>query len=314
MSILLFAESQQGKLKKGSAELCSYGFALAQQQNTSLTIVTINCENVNQLTQYGASKLINLNVNVDYFEAHAHASALAEIAMAEQANIIVISSSADAKYMGGVLAGKLQAGYVTNVVELPSTSEPFTVKHAVFSNKAFAYTLLEGKVNIIGLANNVHEKTTHSKSTDVLQQDAHMDIKCTQSSIKQSQGKATIADADVVISGGRGLKGPENWGLIEDLADVLGAATACSKPVSDMGWRPHSEHVGQTGKPVATNLYIAVGISGAIQHLAGVNASKVKVVINTDPEAPFFKAADYGIVGDAFEVLPKLTEKLKART
>ena len=168
MSILLFAESQQGKLKKGSAELCSYGFALAQQQNTSLTIVTINCENVNQLTQYGASKLINLNVNVDYFEAHAHASALAEITMAEQANIVVISSSADAKYMGGVLAGKLQAGYVTNVVELPSTSEPFTVKHAVFSNKAFAYTLLEGKVNIIGLANNVHEKTTHSKSTDVL--------------------------------------------------------------------------------------------------------------------------------------------------
>ena len=314
MSILLFAESQQGKLKKGSAELCSYGFALAQQQNTSLTIVTINCENVDQLTQYGASKLINLNVNVDYFEAHAYASALAEIAIVEQANIIVISSSADAKYMGGVLAGKLQVGYVTNVVELPSTSEPLTVKHAVFSNKAFAYTVLEGKVNIIGLANNVHEETTHSKSTDVHQQDALMDIKCTQSSIEQIQGKATIADADVVVSGGRGLKGPENWGLIEDLADVLGAATACSKPVSDMGWRPHSEHVGQTGKPVATNLYIAVGISGAIQHLAGVNASKVKVVINTDPEAPFFKAADYGIVGDAFEVLPKLTEKLKART
>jgi electron transfer flavoprotein alpha subunit len=216
--------------------------------------------------------------------------------------------------MGGVLAGKLQAGYVTNVVELPSNSEPLTVKHAVFSNKAFANTVFEGKVNIIGLANNVHEETTHSKSTDVLQQDAHVDIKCTQSSIEQSQGKATIADADVVVSGGRGLKGPENWGLIEDLADVLGAATACSKPVSDMGWRPHSEHVGQTGKPVATNLYIAVGISGAIQHLAGVNASKVKVVINTDPEAPFFKAADYGIVGDAFEVLPKLTEKLKART
>jgi electron transfer flavoprotein alpha subunit len=313
MSIILFAESQQGKIKKGSAELCSYGFALAQQQNTSLTIVTINCENTDQLTQYGASKLINLNVNVNYFEAHAYASALAEIAMAEQAEIIVISSSADAKYMGGVLAGKLQAGYITNVVELPSTSKPLTVKHAVFSNKAFANTALEGKVNIIGLANNVQE-TTQNTSTDVHQQDIHTDIKCTQSSIEQSQEKATIADADVVVSGGRGLKGPENWGLIEELADVLGAATACSKPVSDMGWRPHSEHVGQTGKPVATNLYIAVGISGAIQHLAGVNTSKVKVVINTDPEAPFFKAADYGIVGDAFEVLPKLTEKLKART
>lgn len=314
MSILLFAESQQGKLKKGSAELCSYGFALTQQQNTSLTIVTINCEEADQLAQYGASKLINLNINVGYFEAHAYASALAEIAQTEQSEIIVISNSADAKYMGGVLAGKLHAGYVTNVVELPSTSEPLTVKRSVFSNKAFANTTLEGAINIIGLANNVHEETTQIASAAVHQQDAQTEIKCTQSSVEQNQGKATIADADVVVSGGRGLKGPENWGLIEDLADVLGAATACSKPVSDMGWRPHSEHVGQTGKPVATNLYIAVGISGAIQHLAGVNASKVKVVINTDPEAPFFKAADYGIVGDAFEILPKLTEKLKART
>ena len=314
MSILLFAESHQGKPKKGSAELCSYGLALAQQQNTSLTIVTINCKNIDQLAQYGASKLICLNVDVDYFEAHAYASALAEIAITEQAKIIVISSSADAKYMGGVLAGKLQASYITNVVELPNTSEPHTVKHSVFSNKAFANTTLTGKIHIIGLANNVLEETTQSSSTTVEQQDTQVAIKCTQSSVEQIQGKATIADADVVVSGGRGLKGPENWGLIEDLADVLGAATACSKPVSDMGWRPHSEHVGQTGKPVATNLYIAVGISGAIQHIAGVNASKVKVVINTDPEAPFFKAADYGIVGDAFEVLPKLTEKLKARS
>jgi len=314
MSILLFAESQQGKLKKSSAELCSYGFALAQQQNSSLTIVTINCENTDELTQYGASKLINLNVDVNHFEVQAYASALAEITKTEQSKVIVISSSADAKYLGGVLAGKLKAGYVTNVVELPSTSEPLTIKHTVFSNKAFANTTLEGEVNIIGLANNVHEVKTQSTSTDVHQQDIQTDIKCTQTSIEQSQGKATIADADVVVSGGRGLKGPENWGLIEELADALGAATACSKPVSDMGWRPHSEHVGQTGKPVTTNLYIAVGISGAIQHLAGVNASKVKVVINTDPEAPFFKAADYGIVGDAFEVLPKLTEKLKART
>jgi len=314
MSILLFAESQQGKLKKGSAELCSYGFALAQQQNSSLTIVTINCENTDELTQYGASKLINLNVDVNHFEVQAYASALAEIAKTEQSKVIVISSSADAKYLGGVLAGKLKAGYVTNVVELPNTNDPLTIKHTVFSNKAFANTTLEGEVNIIGLANNVHEVKTQSTSTDVHQQDIQTDIKCTQTSIEQSQGKATIADADVVVSGGRGLKGPENWGLIEELADALGAATACSKPVSDMGWRPHSEHVGQTGKPVTTNLYIAVGISGAIQHLAGVNASKVKVVINTDPEAPFFKAADYGIVGDAFEVLPKLTEKLKART
>ena len=313
MSVLLFAESQQGKLKKGSTELSSYGFALAKQQNTTFTIVTVNCEDADQLANYGASKLINLEMQTKHFEAHAYATALAEIATKEEAKIILISSSTDAKYMGGILAGKLQAGYVTNVVGLPVSSDPLTVKRSVFSNKAFANTTLAGAINIIGLSNNVHEEISQDSSTTVEQQDVQTTSKCTQTSLEQSEGKATIADADVVVSGGRGLKGPENWGLIEDLADVLGAATACSKPVSDMGWRPHSEHVGQTGKPVATNLYIAVGISGAIQHLAGVNASKIKVVINTDPEAPFFKAADYGIVGDAFEVLPKLTEKLKAR-
>ena len=313
MSILLFVESQQRKLKKGSTELSSYGFALAKQQNTTFTIVTVNCEDADQLANYGASKLINLNLSTKHFEAHAYATALAEIATKEDAKIILISSSADAKYMGGILAGKLQAGYVTNIVELPVSNNPLTVKRSVFSNKAFANTILPSAINIIGLSNNVHEEISQNSSTAVEHQDVQTTAKCTQASLEQSEGKATIADADVVVSGGRGLKGPENWGLIEDLADVLGAATACSKPVSDMGWRPHSEHVGQTGKPVATNLYIAVGISGAIQHIAGVNASKIKVVINTDPEAPFFKAADYGIVGDAFEVLPKLTEKLKAR-
>ena len=313
MSILLFAESHQRKLKKGSTELSSYGFALAKQQNTTFSIVTVNCEDADQLANYGASKLINLKLSIKYFEAHAYATALAEIATKEDAKIILISSSADAKYMGGILAGKLQAGYVTNIVGLPVSNDPLIVKRSVFSNKAFANTILPSAINIIGLSNNVHEEISQNSSTAVEHQDVQTTAKCTQASLEQSEGKATIADADVVVSGGRGLKGPENWGLIEDLADVLGAATACSKPVSDMGWRPHSEHVGQTGKPVATNLYIAVGISGAIQHIAGVNASKIKVVINTDPEAPFFKAADYGIVGDAFEVLPKLTEKLKAR-
>ena len=313
MSILLFAESHQRKLKKGSTELSSYGFALAKQQNTTFSIVTVNCEDADQLANYGASKLFNLKLSTNHFEAHAYATALAEIATKEDAKIILISSSADAKYMGGILAGKLQAGYVTNIVGLPVSNDPLIVKRSVFSNKAFANTILPSAINIIGLSNNVHEEISQNSSTAVEHQDVQTTTKCTQVSLEQSEGKATIADADVVVSGGRGLKGPENWGLIEDLADVLGAATACSKPVSDMGWRPHSEHVGQTGKPVATNLYIAVGISGAIQHIAGVNASKIKVVINTDPEAPFFKAADYGIVGDAFEVLPKLTEKLKAR-
>lgn len=313
MSILLFAESQQRKLKKGSTELSSYGFALAKQQNTTFSIVTVNCEDADQLANYGASKLFNLKLSTNHFEAHAYATALAEIATKEDAKIILISSSADAKYMGGILAGKLQAGYVTNIVGLPVSNDPLIVKRSVFSNKAFANTILPSAINIIGLSNNVHEEISQNSSTTVEHQELQTTVKCTRASLEHSEGKATIADADVVVSGGRGLKGPENWGLIEDLADVLGAATACSKPVSDMGWRPHSEHVGQTGKPVATNLYIAVGISGAIQHIAGVNASKIKVVINTDPEAPFFKAADYGIVGDAFEVLPKLTEKLKAR-
>jgi electron transfer flavoprotein alpha subunit len=209
-------------------------------------------------------------------------------------------------------AANLNAGYANNVISLPSETSPFTVKRKTFSNKAFNNTQIVTDIKVIALAKNafglVEDKVagTIEEFSPVL-----VDSNLISVAIEQTSGKVTIADADIVVSGGRGLKGPENWGLIEDLASVLGAATACSKPVSDLGWRPHSEHVGQTGKPVSSNLYIAIGISGAIQHLAGVNSSKVKVVINTDPEAPFFKAADYGIVGDAFEVVPKLIEKLK---
>ena len=217
--------------------------------------------------------------------------------------------------MAPMLAVNMEAGYASNVVALPSATRPFTVKRKAFSSKAFNHTVISTDKKIVGVAKNsfgVHENAVSgtTESFEPTVSDADFTVKSV--SVDRAKGKVSIADADIVVSAGRGLKGPENWGMIEELAEVLGAATACSKPVSDLGWRPHGEHVGQTGKPVASNLYIAIGISGAIQHLAGINASKVKVVINTDPEAPFFKAADYGIVGDAFEVVPKLIEKLKA--
>ena len=215
--------------------------------------------------------------------------------------------------MAPLLAIELDAGYLSNVVELPNNLNPFTIKRTCFTNKAFCESTIESDIKIIGLSGNafgVVENQTNSSSENF--EVSLLNKKITIKSTEKVSGKISIADADIVVSGGRGLKGPENWNLIEDLADTLGAATSCSKPVSDMGWRPHSEHVGQTGKPVATNLYIAIGISGAIQHLAGINSSKIKVVINNDPEAPFFKAADYGVVGDAFDVVPRLNEKLKA--
>lgn len=198
-------------------------------------------------------------------------------------------------------------------MEAPLHTAPFTLKRTAFSNKGFAHTEIHSDTKLIGVSNNAYGAKESPTTANVEAFDPNIAAAdgVTSKEVDKVTGKATIADADVVVSGGRGLKGPENWNLIEDLADVLGAATACSKPVSDLGWRPHGEHVGQTGKPVASNLYIAIGISGAIQHLAGVSASKTKVVINTDPEAPFFKAADYGIVGDAFEIVPQLTEKLK---
>ncbi|MCB0373673.1 MAG: electron transfer flavoprotein subunit alpha/FixB family protein [Muricauda sp.] len=315
MSVLVYTESLKGKFKKNAFEAASYAYKVAQDMGGSVTAVTFNSENDAELGAYGVSKVLKIsNDKLGTFNAKAYADALSQAAEAEGAKVIILSSSADTKYLAPILTTKLNAGYVPNVVAAPDSTSPFVVKRTAFSNKGFAHTEITSDVKIIGVSSNafgvVENNTTASlENFNPSLNDGDFAVQSVE--VDRVTGKVTIADADIVVSGGRGLKGPENWGMIEELAEVLGAATACSKPVSDLGWRPHGEHVGQTGKPVASNLYIAIGISGAIQHLAGVSSSKVKVVINNDPEAPFFKAADYGIVGDAFEVVPKLIEKLK---
>jgi len=316
MSVLIFAESNNGKFNKATLEVASYAKEIANTLGTTVTAVAINASETDELAQYGVDKLLTVtNSSIENFNARAYADVVKQAAEKENATIIVMSSTTNGKYLSPLVASSLNAGYASNVIALPESTSPFKVKRTAFSNKAFSVTEISSDNKVIALAKNAfglkeNATSTTQESFDAIINDAHLTTTVT--AVDKTTGKVTIADADIVVSAGRGLKGPENWGMVEELADVLGAATACSKPVSDLGWRPHNEHVGQTGKPVASNLYIAIGISGAIQHLAGINASKVKVVINTDPEAPFFKAADYGIVGDAFEVVPTLIEKLKA--
>lgn len=315
MSVLVFADHSEGKFKKTAFELISYGKQVAAQAATGLTVLTINAPDTSVLAAYGPDKILQVTDNrLNGFHARAYADCIAQAAAAESADIVILDSTNNGLYLAPVLAVKLEAGYAPNTMGLPTSMNPFTVKRKSFSSKAFNFTEILTDKKLVSLSKNsfgIKEDASDPEKADFSPQLNEEDFQIDSVAVEKTTGKVTIADADVVVSGGRGLKGPENWGMVEELADVLGAATACSKPVSDLGWRPHSEHVGQTGKPVTSNLYVAIGISGAIQHLAGVNSSKVKVVINTDPEAPFFKAADYGIVGDAFEVVPELTKKLK---
>lgn len=313
MSVLVYAESSEGKFKKVAFEATSYGKKVAEQLETNLVVLTINAGDNAALNLYGAEKIVSVNNDaLQNLNSKIVANVLQQVAKKESVEVVIIDSSANGISLAPMVAVNLSAGYASNVMAAPSNTNPFTVKRKAFSSKAFNYTEIKTAIKVIGLAKNSFGLVENENFATIEDfSPSLIESGIAVSSIDKTVEKVTIADADIVVSGGRGLKGPENWGMVEELAEVLGAATACSKPVSDLGWRPHSEHVGQTGKPVSSNLYIAIGISGAIQHLAGINSSKVKVVINTDAEAPFFKAADYGVVGDAFEVVPKLIEKLK---
>ncbi|MDI5888882.1 electron transfer flavoprotein subunit alpha/FixB family protein [Flavobacterium yafengii] len=316
MSILIYAEYAEGKFKKVAFELASYAKKVAETLGTTVTAVTVNAGDVSELSKYGVDKVLKVNNDkLSGFTAKAYADVIKQAAQKENVKLVLLSSTTDSIYLSSLVAVALEAGYASNVVGLPVSTSPFQVKRNAFSNKAFNITEIATDVKVLGLAKNsygVFENVSTLTQEDFNPTIGDNDFGVKVESVEKGSGKVSIADADIVVSAGRGLKGPENWGMVEELATVLGAATACSKPVSDLGWRPHGEHVGQTGKPVATNLYIAIGISGAIQHIAGINSSKVKVVINSDPEAPFFKVADYGVVGDAFEIVPKLIEKFKA--
>ncbi|MGB2513711.1 MAG: electron transfer flavoprotein subunit alpha/FixB family protein [Flavobacteriaceae bacterium] len=313
MSVLVYIESQDQQIKKSSLEVAAYGRAVADAMDTSLIAVTFGLADSELLSHYGVDKVCNVQTEgASYFNLSRHSATLARVASEEEAAVLIVSGSANGRYLGPAVAMKFEATYFSNVIGLPLSFAPLKVKRSCFTNKAFNYSTSHKEKVVLSLAANTYgifEKKVNMDQRTVQYASSTSTLEVV--SEEKSTQQVSIADAEIVVSGGRGLKGPENWHLIEDLAAVLGAATACSKPVSDMGWRPHSEHVGQTGKPVASNLYIAIGVSGAIQHLAGINSSKIKVVINNDPEAPFFKAADYGVVGDAFEVVPVLIEKLK---
>lgn len=315
MSVLIFLDQSEGHIKKSSFEAASYGAKVAEQLSTSAEAIVLGnvADDLTTLGNYGIKKVHTVkNAELDHVDAQVFTKVIADAAKAIDAKVIIFSNNFNGKAIAPRLSARLKAGLVSGAVALPDTSNGFTVKKNVFSGKAFANISVATDVKIIALNPNSYSITTGSGTSEVAEFNATVDAAKVQvTSTDKVVGEIPLSEAEIVVSGGRGLKGPENWAMVTDLAKLLGAATACSRPVADSDWRPHHEHVGQTGLAIAPNLYIAIGISGAIQHLAGVNRSKVIVVINKDPEAPFFKAADYGIVGDAFEVMPKIIEAVK---
>lgn len=320
MSILVFAESIDGSFKKSTFEAVSYAAGIGSPC-VAVSIGNVDDSKLAELAKYGADKIVSIKSDkLNQFVAEAYAKAISNVASQENASVVIISNTYSGKSVAARVAAKLNAAIASGVISTPDTTSGFKIRRSVFSGKAFTDVELKTPVKVLAITPNTFNLTESNKTANITNVDGGLsdaDFITTPIEVSRVKGKIPLTEAEIVVSGGRGLKGPENWHLIENLAETLGAATACSKPVSDMHWRPHSEHVGQTGITIKPNLYIAVGISGAIQHLAGVSSSKVIVAINKDPEAPFFKAADYGIVGDAFEILPKITEaakKLKSQT
>lgn len=315
MSVLVFIDTAEDHVKKASLEALSYGAKVAAQLGTTAEGVALGKapSDLSALGKYGVKKIHHVtNSTLDHFDAQVYTNVIAQVAQASGARVIIFSNNVDGKAIAPRLSARLKAGLVSGAVALPDTSNGFVVKKNVFSGKAFANIAVNTDIKIIAINPNSYKIEAGEGTAEVVAFNATVnDARVKVTNITKASGEVPLTEAEVVVSAGRGMKGPENWGIVEDLAKTLHAALACSRPVADAHWRPHNEHVGQTGIAIAPNLYIAIGISGAIQHLAGVNRSKVIVVINKDPEAPFFKAADYGIVGDAFEVVPKLTEAIK---
>lgn len=313
MKILVFAETFEGDFKKSTYEAVHYGAYIASNHGGSVTAVVIGRATppVENLGKYGAAEVVHINPSADMsFDANAYATLLAQVAEQNDAALAIVSGTTNGRLVAGAFAWKWNAGLLSNAVAYPSQLNPIQVRTKCFSSKGFAVVQGAGDRNVVSIIPNSIGIQEHGISASVTDVNREYTSSTAVKSHDRVVGKVPLPEAELVVSAGRGMKGPENWNLIEELADVLGASTACSKPVSDMGWRPHSEHVGQTGIAINPQLYVAVGISGAIQHLAGVSASKNIVVINKDPEAPFFKSADYGIVGDAFEIVPELTRAI----
>ena len=316
MSVLIFVDHAEGHISKSSFEALSYGFILAKGMNTSAHAVSlgnVSNEEAASLGKYGIEKTFLVSGDVyTHVDAQVYAKAVAEAVAKSEASVVIFSHNQTGRAVAPRVAAKLKAGLVTGVAGLPKTDNGFVVRKSVFSGKAFANVDITSPIKIITLTpNNFHAKEVSDAQAEVIALTVTSEAKVKTTATNKVSGEVPLTEAEIVVSGGRGLKGPENWGMVEDLAHTLHAALACSRPVADAHWRPHHEHVGQTGIQISPNLYFALGISGAIQHLAGVNRSKTIVVINKDAEAPFFKAADYGIVGDLFDVVPKLNEEIK---